>query len=1106
MTTLHAQQLDAILNSRSKRLTGEAYKLAQGQIGMDVILPEMLDIDESRMAVWLPFADGNRRDGVGDLLEVGGIRTERHRANPIVLFDHGKQISLPVGLAEDPDSKQYTVVIDPVTRTARAKAFFYQGRGMAGVEPGQEYDHAVFCEQLFDLLCKRYIRAGSIGYQVVKALELSPDREMGVPKGLHLLVTLMLECSAVVLPANMDTVRKALDLSSICGKPLSPYLVKSLEPYAPERTAQLGYEGKNLQGLSTKARVVADRIKKQTGRDVWTMTLSEFGSAIDPTNSRWRIGMDDSEVYEEIVRRATDLSKSPPLNVLKQFAGKPWADSEIRYQQSKKSLDHKAIRASVETTSNFEPGQQVVARSHLHFTDRATRRLETFARPGERVRVLDVQGDLLTIGRADGLTMQTTPASVRKPSKNVKALSDIRKKYRPVKRLRVRHRKSKPGASFLYVSNKDLKKVKQAAEQRGVKFQWMGSHKSREKIKLIGDDGSIDELAKLFAIPLRGVKSLRVAIKAIPFDRNQFRGDVRRILQSAHGVTVKQATKEQLKNAVQQAAVAIMGHFDDMDQFKRDVQDAVRDMFKGKSLGDKSMAGKIKYKVKQVPEEELDNEVPADDDLVDDVVDGEEDASDEPFGAQCLRRIHEDLRILMQDYDEMMGPLEHEGVKGHLQKTLEGIEQSLTEVESLWEKHYAELPPLEGAGEEGEEGEEEPEEEAEAEPEEDVEDKDVDSESTAPVGADSAEMEEPTPDEAYEASQEDDRDFKALSGRKLKEVRGKYGKKVKSRKKAMPGEQRAEFWIESSAVNQFEKDRWNLDLSTISGPKPVPGRKDRLLVIVEGSPQAIAEIKKRYMKSLQGKKAMCPDCGEEPCVCTGEVDTKDTGYDNELSNTDLPPADFKPGVGAKDLDDNERSTVGEAAGFLGEVGQPNSSFEEEHRFKSYHYHKVMDAIGNVAGSSSMGGDDDAVPGEEEDLNGKRLKNSKTKSHDPNEIHEDVPEELREDDLPYSRKMCKECSGFFKELAFTKNFGDPHRQKAMTYHQKLTELVGNEGEDIEEVSPDDTDGVEVDNMAADGGDHVSEPGELDEKLLRQAFEKQNKDIADLSRKLAGLRLN
>jgi len=221
------------------------YKLAGSSYGLDTAYGEF-DIDEKRMALRFPFADGNRRDGVGDLLEVGGIRTDRHEKNRIVLFDHGKQVQLPIGKAEDPNTGAYTVEIDPVGRKAWLTCFFYQGKGLPGAKPHDEYDHALFCEQLFDLAAKRYIRAGSIGYQVVKALKLPADYEQGTPPGLHLLVTLMLEGSLVVLPANGDTVRKALALPQVCGKALSPVLVKSLSPYA-EPTKVMA------NGIGTKA-------------------------------------------------------------------------------------------------------------------------------------------------------------------------------------------------------------------------------------------------------------------------------------------------------------------------------------------------------------------------------------------------------------------------------------------------------------------------------------------------------------------------------------------------------------------------------------------------------------------------------------------------------------------------------------------------------------------------------------------------------------------------------------------------------------------------------------------------------------------------------------
>ena len=224
----------SILDSRTKNIPGFGYKLQGGHFGLDTTAGD-LNVNESEMSILIPFADGNRRDGVGDLLEVTGIDLTRHSANPFVLFDHGKKVDLPIGLAQD-KSGQYMVEIDSVAKTARGKCFMYQSM--------KKSEHLEFCEQLFDLAAKKFIRAGSIGYQVQQAMQLPADYMRGTPQGLHLVKVLMLEFSLVVLPANADTVVKVLSMPKICGKKLSPYLVKSLEGYAPTRKAQLGWEGK----------------------------------------------------------------------------------------------------------------------------------------------------------------------------------------------------------------------------------------------------------------------------------------------------------------------------------------------------------------------------------------------------------------------------------------------------------------------------------------------------------------------------------------------------------------------------------------------------------------------------------------------------------------------------------------------------------------------------------------------------------------------------------------------------------------------------------------------------------------------------------------------
>lgn len=246
-----------------KTITGYSYKLTDDKFGLDVEFPKEMDINESEMSIWIPFADGRRRDGVGDLLEIAGISLERHMMNPIVLFDHGKKYELPIGMSENPKTREYTVHLDPASQQAKGKAYFYQGKGITGVDRSKEYDHALFCQQLFDLMAKRYIRSGSIGYQEIQVEPIQADYHRGIPQGKHLRRVLMLEYSAVVLPANQDTTRKMLGLGSVCGKPLSPILVKSLTPYVTEKKVQMGYEKKAAPTEAEREAQIAHRLHQQ---------------------------------------------------------------------------------------------------------------------------------------------------------------------------------------------------------------------------------------------------------------------------------------------------------------------------------------------------------------------------------------------------------------------------------------------------------------------------------------------------------------------------------------------------------------------------------------------------------------------------------------------------------------------------------------------------------------------------------------------------------------------------------------------------------------------------------------------------------------------------
>ena len=140
----------------------------------------------------------------------------------------------------------------------------------------------------------------------------------------------------------------------------------------------------------------------------------------------------------------------------------------------------------------------------------------------------------------------------------------------------------------------------------------------------------------------------------------------------------------------------------------------------------------------QLPEQ-LPEEMPA-----------EDPAMEEKLGSQILRRMYEDIMILMEDYDRMLGPLEEAAVKEHVMAFLSNLEACLTDTEELHEGVYAPegyepLNPM-AANEVVETSEEE----AAETSEEQV----VEGEAPVEEEYEGSEENEPTEEEAYEGMQE----------------------------------------------------------------------------------------------------------------------------------------------------------------------------------------------------------------------------------------------------------------------------------------------------------------------------------------------------------------
>ncbi len=67
---------------------------------------------------------------------------------------------------------------------------------------------------------------------------------------------------------------------------------------------------------------------------------------------------------------------------------------------------------------------------------------------------------------------------------------------------------------------------------------------------------------------------------------------------------------------------------------------------------------------------------------------------EEKYGAQLLRRMYEDLQVLLEDYKDLMAPLEHDGVRGHAEGMMKGLFGMQGATRDTFSKHYPEYPAL----------------------------------------------------------------------------------------------------------------------------------------------------------------------------------------------------------------------------------------------------------------------------------------------------------------------------------------------------------------------------------------------------------------------------
>lgn len=197
-------------------------------------------------------------DRVRDSVNPRGGLYENHKKNPVVLWEHGFQLSLPIAKSEDPDGN-YTVV--PGANRVLATSYFT--------------DEFLEAEQVFALVAKRLIRATSIRFQILKSSIVRENAE----ETFVIDEWDLQEWSWCAIGCNPEALADVVGKNRLAGKPISGELMKSFKPLLPKRKAQ-GRGWKSEEGDMAKNTVysVGDRVKVKAGKEHDSMTKDKNGT------------------------------------------------------------------------------------------------------------------------------------------------------------------------------------------------------------------------------------------------------------------------------------------------------------------------------------------------------------------------------------------------------------------------------------------------------------------------------------------------------------------------------------------------------------------------------------------------------------------------------------------------------------------------------------------------------------------------------------------------------------------------------------------------------------------------------------------------------------
>lgn len=421
---------------------------------------------------------------------------------------------------------------------------------------------------------------------------------------------------------------------------------------------------------------------------------------------------------------------------------------------------------------------------------------------------------------------------------------------------------------------------------------------------------------------------------------------------------------------------------------------------------DKSRLNMRKRIKSNEPEEEKDN----------DMNDETEGKSMENYGAQCLRKVHDDHKTLMGDYEDMKSLNDHPDIDRHLEKMQTNFAKHLDDTEKIFTKHYKDLPPLEDAEEHDEHDEEE--------------------------------NEEGDGEDTEEADSNNELPDVAEHPEAVKSLRRKM-KFLRVRVKALEEDEEKAFPEMDEETEEEDKDKMKRIRAFRKAAENALEAGNELLETEREDAVEGKRFKNRSKRLKKFKMIKNFIKSAEDALQHGE-DEIEMGRDDAAIGKD----ENIPQTG--ELEPHEEEKVKEASDFLTEKGQPGSSFHDEDKMKSFHFHKSLEDI-----HSAHGGDTEKFDTNLPDYNhitGKRM------GVDDAEVPEEGEDKI---------DAIGAASQHLKSLSTENAFGDEHRMKCVKHAKALS-------------AQDQMDNL--DEMA-----DVTEPGEMGEKDMDDEMEEEDERV-------------